>query len=99
MILTGAVITAGFSFFDDGIAAALSTLMFFVFVVGGGFMVISGFIAYRIASKMMGFVQLAEGIFQGFDWTDVKNIDLPAITKKGKQPGDPGALGVLYFRY
>ena len=58
-----------------------------------------GFITYRVARKMMGFVRLAEGIFEGFGWEDVKNIDLPAITKKGKKPGDPGALGVLYFRY
>ncbi|WP_175686758.1 putative type VI secretion system effector [Burkholderia anthina] len=57
------------------------------------------FITYRISRKMMGFVRLAEGIFEGFGWKDVKNIDLPAITKKGKKPGDPGALGVLYFRY
>ncbi|RKF46164.1 putative type VI secretion system effector [Paraburkholderia fungorum] len=99
LILTGGIITSGFSLFDDGIKAALSMLMFFVLVVGSGFLVISGFIAYRMASKMMGFVQLAEGIFQAFGWNDVKNIDLPAITKKSKQPGDPGALGVLYFRY
>ncbi len=48
---------------------------------------------------MMGFVHLAEGIFEGFGWKDVKNIDLPALTKKGKQPGEPAALGILYFRY
>ncbi|MBR8061979.1 hypothetical protein KDX32_02620 [Burkholderia ambifaria] len=58
-----------------------------------------GFITYRVARKMVGFVRLAEGIFEGFGWKDVKNIDLPAITKKNKQPGEPGALGVLYFRY
>ena len=57
-----------------------------------------GFITYRVARKMMGFVRLAEGIFEGFGWKDVKNIDLPAITKKGKKPGEPGALGILYFR-
>ncbi|KWB17898.1 hypothetical protein WL32_25725 [Burkholderia cepacia] len=58
-----------------------------------------GFITYRIARKMMDFVRLAEGIFEGFGWKDVKNIDLPAITKKGKKPAEPGALGILYFRY
>ncbi len=58
-----------------------------------------GFITYRVARKMMGFVRLAEGIFEGFGWKDVKNIDLPAITKKNKKPGDPAALGILYFRY
>ncbi|MFX1676367.1 hypothetical protein PWR63_29625 [Paraburkholderia sp. A2WS-5] len=57
------------------------------------------FIIYRVSRKMMGFVLLAEGIFEGFGWKNPKSIDLPAITKKGKKPGDPGALGVLYFRY
>ena len=56
-------------------------------------------IAYRASMRFMGFVRLAEGIFEVFGWPDVKNIDLPAITKKGKKPGDPGALGVLLFRY
>jgi hypothetical protein len=57
------------------------------------------FITWRVSRKMMGFVRLAEGIFSGFGWKNVKSIDLPAITKKGKKPGEPGALGVLYFRY
>jgi hypothetical protein len=60
---------------------------------------ITGFIAYRISRKFIGFVRLAEGIFEGFGWGDVKDIDLPAITKRGKKPGEPAALGVLYFRY
>ncbi|WP_346428407.1 hypothetical protein [Burkholderia sp. Nafp2/4-1b] len=55
-------------------------------------------IAFNISRKFMGFVRLAEGIFSGFGWGNVKNIDLPAITKKSKKPGDPGALGILYFR-
>lgn len=58
-----------------------------------------GVIVLRIVRKLMGFVRLAEGIFEGFGWKNVKDIDLPAITRKGKKPGDPGALGVLYFRY
>ena len=57
------------------------------------------FFTLRISNKLMGFVHLAEGIFEGFGWKDAKNIDLPAITKRGKKPGDPGALGILYFRY
>ena len=60
---------------------------------------IFGAIAYRISRKYFGFVQLAEGIFRGFGWPNVKHIDLPALTKRSKTPGDPGALGVLYFRY
>lgn len=60
---------------------------------------IFGVIAYRISRKYMGFVRLAEGIFHVFGWLAVKDIDLPAITKKSKMPSEPGALGVLYFRY
>jgi hypothetical protein len=59
----------------------------------------SGIIAWRIARKYKGFVELAERIFTVFGWKDVKNIDLPAITKKNKRPGDPAALGTLFFRY
>jgi len=67
----------------------------------GGFAAaaVYGIIAFRIARKFMGFVSLAENIFRGFGWKGVKDIDLPAIKKKGKKPGEPGALGVLYFRY
>jgi hypothetical protein len=74
----------------------VSTELVLAGIAGGG---LYGLVAFRISSKMMGFVRLAEGIFQEFGWKDVKNIDLPAITKKSKQPGAPGALGVLYFRY
>ncbi|WP_024906132.1 putative type VI secretion system effector [Robbsia andropogonis] len=67
----------------------------------GGFIaaLIYGVIAFRIAKRFMGFVSLAEGIFQVFGWQNVKDIDLPGITKKTKTPSDPGALGILYFRY
>lgn len=61
--------------------------------------IIYGIIAYRVTRKLMGFVKLAEGIFEGFGWCNVESIDLPAITKRSKKPGDPAALGVLYFRY
>lgn len=66
--------------------------------VGLGILAILGVIAFRISRKSMGFVSLAEGIFQGFGWKNVKDIDLPAIFRKSKAPGDPGALGILYFR-
>ncbi|ACR27967.1 putative type VI secretion system effector [Burkholderia glumae] len=75
--------------------SALPTIMVGVLAASA----IYGFIAYRVTRKMMGFVKLAEGIFEGFGWCNVKFIDLPAITKKNKKPGDPAVLGVLYFRY
>lgn len=70
-----------------------------VFAAGLIGALIYGVIAFRISKRFMGFVRLAEGIFQVFGWPDVKHIDLPAITRKTKTPSDPGALGVLYFRY
>ncbi|WP_080409316.1 putative type VI secretion system effector [Burkholderia ubonensis] len=74
--------------------------IFYMYAGGGGMAAaIFGVIAFNISRKFMGFVRLAEGIFSGFGWKNVKNIDLPAITKKSKQPGEPGALGILYFRY
>ena len=74
---------------------------FILFVLGGSVLGASiyGFIAINIARRFMGFVRLAEGIFQTFGWPNVKNVDLPAITKKAKKPGDPAGLGILFFRY
>ncbi|MBU9161747.1 putative type VI secretion system effector [Burkholderia multivorans] len=73
----------------------------FCMYAGGGAMTaaIFGVIAFNVSRRFMGFVRLAEGIFSGFGWKNVGNIDLPAITKKSKKPGDPDALGILYFRY
>ncbi|MGN7981824.1 putative type VI secretion system effector [Burkholderia sp. 22313] len=93
MVILGAIT----SYFDP----VDNWLGIFYMYAGGGAMVaaIFGVIAFNISRKFMGFVRLAEGIFSGFGWKNVKNIDLPAITKKSKQPGEAGALGVLYFRY
>ncbi len=91
------VLTGGIAFFES-----LHNWMgiFQMWVLGGaGLLAILGVIGFRMSRKFMGFVSLAEGIFQGFGWSDVKNIDLPAITKKNKTSSDPGVLGVLYFRY
>jgi hypothetical protein len=68
-------------------------------IAGAVTALIFGAIGVRMSRRFMGFVQLAEGVFEGFGWKDVRNIDLPAMTKKTKRQGDPGALGVLYFRY
>lgn len=74
---------------------------FILFVLGGSALgaAIYAFIAFSVVRRFMGFVFLVEEIFHVFGWANVKNIDLPAITKKGKKPGDPGALGILFFRY
>jgi hypothetical protein len=75
---------------DIAIITAMSSL-------GGGS--ILSVIAWRISRKFMGFVELSERIFTVFGWNEVKHIDLPAITKKNKKPGDQAALGTLFFRY
>jgi len=91
------ILTGGIAFFEslDNWAGIVQ-----MWVLGGsGLMAILGVIAFRMSRKFMGFVCLAEGIFKSFGWKNVKGIDLPAATRKGKAPGDPGALGILYFRY
>ncbi|WP_254074247.1 putative type VI secretion system effector [Burkholderia sp. S171] len=62
------------------------------------FLAISGLIAINRSRKFMPAVRLAESIFAGFGWKNVKNIDLPAITKKYKLPGEGLEVGMLYFR-
>jgi hypothetical protein len=66
---------------------------------GAGLALIFAVITLRISKRFSGFVRLAENIFHVFGWQNVKSIDLPELTKRTKGPGDPGALGVLYFRY
>jgi len=66
---------------------------------GAGLAMILAVVAYRISARYAGFATLAECIFQVFGWPNVRNIDLPAITKTHKKPGDPGGLGILFFRY
>ncbi|MET3212768.1 UNVERIFIED_ORG: hypothetical protein ABIC48_000511 [Burkholderia territorii] len=77
----------------------IPSMLGFILLCSGGIFLVTGFIAFVILRKFMRFVKLAERIFEIFGWDDVRNIDLPAIAKKGKKPGDPGALGFLFFRY
>jgi len=91
------VLGVGYSMEDKGFDWLGLLPMFLASALTGS--MIYGVIAYRITRKLMGFVKLAEGIFEGFGWRNVKSIDLPAISKRSKKPGDPAALGVLYFRY
>ncbi|UVS82778.1 hypothetical protein EFP18_00390 (plasmid) [Burkholderia glumae] len=101
-------ITAGLLFFMYTLLAVMAllesvqnwaTLVLGCALGGACLAAILGLIAYQVSSKFSGFTRLAEGIFQVFGWKNVRDIDLPAITKKTKTPEDPGALGVLYFRY
>jgi hypothetical protein len=74
---------------------------YFSLVGGGG--AISGavfaVVSFRIASKFMPFVRLAENLFTVLGWKNVKSIDLPARTKAKRKAGDTPGLGTLYFRY
>jgi hypothetical protein len=62
------------------------------------FLLISAVIAINQSRKFMPAVRLAESIFTCFGWKNVKSIDLPAITKKYKEPGEGLEVGMLYFR-
>jgi hypothetical protein len=100
LLLALNLIFAAISFFSGDSLRDFGALALGVMLPGSLFSAaIFGVIAYRIAGKYRGFVRLAEGIFGAFGWPNVKHIDLPAITKKTKTTNDPGALGVLYFRY
>jgi hypothetical protein len=99
ILVAAYLILAAISYFAGDSLADFGTLA--LGVVPGMLLsaAIFGVIAYRISRKYFGFVRLAEGVFRAFGWQNVKNIDLPALTKKTKKPSDPGALGILYFRY
>jgi hypothetical protein len=62
------------------------------------FLLITALIAANKSRKFMPAVRLAESIFSSFGWKNVKSIDLPAITKKYKEPGEGLEVGMLYFR-
>ena len=66
--------------------------------IRGSIFFISGLIAFNQSRKFMPSVRLAESIFAGFGWKNVKSIDLPAITKKYKAAGEGLEVGMLYFR-
>ena len=101
MTLIAVLFIFGFSygFFKYGSEAEWVGLSIGLAMGGFAAAAVYGIIAFRIARKFMGFVGLAENIFAGFGWKDVRDIDLPEVTKNGKKSGEPDALGVLYFRY
>ncbi|KWN18355.1 hypothetical protein WT83_11085 [Burkholderia territorii] len=82
-----------------GESGDIISTIFFLLYSGAGVFLITAFIAFGVSRKHMGFVRLVVGILERFGRRDIKNIDLPAITKKNKKPGDPGSLGYLFFRY
>ncbi|GLU34444.1 putative type VI secretion system effector [Trinickia caryophylli] len=62
-------------------------------------MMMSGFFAFRVSRKFMGFVQIAERIFRAFGWPDVENIDLRRTSREHRRENRLPNFGNLYFRY
>ena len=62
-------------------------------------MLISAAIAFRVSRKFMGFVQIAETIFNTFGWPDSENIDLRQTSKENRRENKLPNFGSLYFRY
>ena len=86
--------------FSDGVKALIDLSLWSIFLGGGGglFLLLSGLIAVNQSRKFMPSVRLAESIFTGFGWNNVKSIDLPAITRKYRISGEGFEVGMLYFR-
>lgn len=93
-ILTMVISALHGSFFKDGFIYS------FVFLGGGFFcLILTSLVSILVARKFLPFVYLAERIFTNFGWKDVRNIDLPKLSGRNKQPGDSFGMGRLYFRY
>lgn len=58
-----------------------------------------GFLAWRAGRKTEGFAHVAEMIFKGFGWGNPSGINLRAISKAQRRPGDGRDYGLRYFRY
>jgi hypothetical protein len=100
ILIVGSILMALVVTFNDGYKAVadLSIWLSFLGGGGGGFLFLSALIAIGQSRKFMPAVRLAESVFAGFGWKNVRSIDLPAITKKYKLAGAGLALGMLYFR-
>jgi hypothetical protein len=61
--------------------------------------IFSAVIAFRACRKFMGFVRIAELIFETFGWPDVENIDLRQTSKENRRENKLPNFGSLYFRY
>jgi hypothetical protein len=61
--------------------------------------VFSATIAFRASEKLMGFVRIAEIIFETFGWPDVENIDLRQTSRESRRENKLANFGNLYFRY
>lgn len=62
-------------------------------------MCVSAIIAFRVSRKLMGYVRIAEIIFETFGWTDIENIDLRKTSIESRRENSLPNYGNLYFRY
>jgi hypothetical protein len=100
LVMLGLTMVSCISVFEYGYKSLLDLSFWLLFGggSGGGFFLLSGLIALSQSRKFMPAVRLAESIFAGFGWKNVRSINLPAITKKYRLPGEGLAMGMLYFR-
>lgn len=59
----------------------------------------SAIIAFRITGKLMGFVIIAEMIFNTFGWPEVGKIDLRKTSRENRRENRLSNFGNFYFRY
>jgi hypothetical protein len=60
---------------------------------------VSAVIAFRVSRKLMGFVRIAEVIFETFGWSDIENIDLRRASRKHRREKNLSDFGNFCFRY
>lgn len=83
-----------------GFGALLDRNMQFGLLVGLAFWIpVSALIAFRVSRKFMGFVRIAEAIFNTFGWPDIENIDLRKTSRENRRENKLLEFGNLYFRY
>jgi hypothetical protein len=83
-----------------GLRILLNTSMQLCLVIGFTFCtLISGLIAFRVSRKLMGFVRIAEVIFETFGWPDIENIDLRKTSREHCLEDKPSDFENFYFRY
>jgi hypothetical protein len=71
-------------YFGYGLPAMLGASIFFAWLAG---------------RKTEGFARFAEMVFRGFGWNNPSKLNLRAISKKKRKPGDGRDYGLRYFRY
>ncbi|MGE8686398.1 MAG: putative type VI secretion system effector [Achromobacter sp.] len=64
-----------------------------------GLLGVSVFFTWLAGRKTEGFARFAEVVFRGFGWNNPSKLNLRAISKRKRKPGDGRDYGLRYFRY